>query len=83
MLRGWLLHRRSSTRRNGPDKEGYLSGWVMSEYEEYGDVMVVPGSEVSSLDLFLLWFTHRAFICCADVPRAPVCSLKDESAQIR
>lgn len=28
------------------DKEGYLSGWVMSEDGEYGDVMMASGSEV-------------------------------------
>ena len=34
------------------DKEGYLSGWVMSEDGEYGDVMMASGSEVSSLGFF-------------------------------
>ena len=28
------------------DKEGYLSGWVMSEDGEFGDVMMASGSEV-------------------------------------
>ena len=35
------------------DKEGYLSGWVMSEDRKYGGVMVASGNEVSPLDLFL------------------------------
>ena len=70
------------------DKEGYLSGWVMSEDGEYGDVMMASGSEVSSLDFFAESgrkneFAHQAFVCCVDAPCAPVCSFKDESAQIR
>ena len=63
------------------DKEGYLSGYVIREDGEYGEVMMASGSEVSSIVLATCRSSELSAF--ADASPAAICSVEDESPEVR
>ena len=63
------------------DKEGYLGGWVISEHDDLGDVIMAAGGEVCYSIGMLLW--SKAKISNTGSQDSLICTLKDEPAKIR
>jgi hypothetical protein len=61
------------------DRDGYLAGWVVKEEDDFGDVVMASGGEVSGFTLHRVPLTETRYV---DSKVATLCTLQDEPAKV-